>query len=297
MSGMKKRRIDGSRAVPGTGHGMPHRALTTHPVRASGVQAAALRVVHALVMLTSRRAVLAGVPAFLVGCALAPRAGATDLLVVSQPAAPNAARVGLGFFSSSHPRPTRNFKRADDFRLSEAFRITRVRWWGLSEGRVFTDLRNFDQYTIEIYEGAGAPMGALPGTLVWSHAFDLSSLSIVPTGRASPSTGALEHVFEASLPIVPTLESDRPYLLAISARSVNPGGDAWQWQDARFLGGHGAIYSYASAAWSAFQDTDSAFEIYGRPVPAPAAPLTLVGAFTVVSRRRALASPGRMRRA
>jgi hypothetical protein len=248
---------------------------------------------HALVMPISRRSVLAALPALLVGCALAPRAGATDLLLVSQLVAPNPARVGLGFYSSSHPRPTRNFKRADDFRLGDAYRITRVRWWGLSEGRLFTDLRNFDQYTIEIYEGIGTPANPLPGALIWSEAFDPGAISIVPTGRASPSTGALEHIFDASPTIAPALESGRPYLLAISARSVNPGGDAWQWQDGRFFGGHGASYSYASGAWSAFQDTDSAFELFGRPVPAPASGLALGAALAVRTRRRASASPAR----
>ncbi|XVJ60926.1 MAG: hypothetical protein HEQ23_16665 [Tepidisphaera sp.] len=224
----------------------------------------------------SRRAFVLSTSVLLAGCAAAPRASA-DVTLLSQPTVIDPARVGLGFFSSSHARPTRNFKRGDDFRLSASAELTRIRWWGLSEGRLFDDLRNFDQYTIELYEGVrDGSAQPLPGSLIWTAIFAPANLSITATGRVSSTSGAAEHLYEASLASPVTLDAHRDYILAVSARSINTRGDAWQWQDSEFFGGHGANYSYASARWSAFQDTDSAFELIGRTVPAPAA-ISLAG--------------------
>lgn len=235
----------------------------------------------------SRRAFVGSLSLVLAGCATSPRATA-DIVLLSQPTVTDGAKVGLGFYSSSHARPTRNYKRGDDFRLATAAEVTRFRWWGLSEGRVFDDLRNFDQYTIEIYEGErSADAGPLPGTLLWSHTYQSTSLSIAATGRASATSGAAEYVYEASVPGLLSLDRGRDYILAVSARSINTRGDAWQWQDGELFGGHGANYSYASRQWSAFQDTDSAFEIIGRPIPAPGAALVLSMLATRRAGRRA----------
>ena len=103
------------------------------------------------------------------------------------------------------------------------------------------------------------------------------------TGRVSATSGAAEHVYEATVPSVLSLQSGRDYILAVSARSINTRGDAWQWQDSELFGGHGANYSYASREWSSFQDTDSAFEIIGRPIPAPGA----IGLLSMLATRRA----------
>lgn len=224
----------------------------------------------------NRRMCVTGVLGLLAGCAAVPTVSA-DVVLVSQAVVTDASRVGLGFYSSSHARPTRNYKRGDDFTLDSAVELTRVRWWGQSEGRLFDDLRNFDRYTIEIFEADTSGGAPLPGALVWSREFAAGSLAIAATGRTASASGAAEHRYEADLAEPVTLQGGRGYLLAISARSVNPRGDAWQWQDSEFYGGHGASYSYASGAWSSFQDTDSAFELVGRRVPAPGA-VTLLGA-------------------
>ncbi len=205
----------------------------------------------------------------------APNFASADELLLSQPTVIDPADVGLGFYSSSHPRPTRNFKHGDDFRLASDSLLSRVRWWGQSEGRVFDDLRNFDQYTIEVYQGVAGSGGPLPGTLVWSSTFVPTSLSITPTGRVAPTSGAAEHLYEAILPDL-ALTGDTNYVLAISARSLNVQNDAWQWQDGEFFGGHSALYSYASRTWSSFEDTDSAFELFGTAVPTPGAALAAV---------------------
>ncbi len=193
-----------------------------------------------------------------------------DTLLLSQPTVVDPTHVGLGFYSSSHPRPTRNFKHGDDFVLAEDSHVTRVRWWGLSEGRVFDDLRNFDQYTIEIFEGVPASGGPLPGRVVSTTVFAAAALSITPTGRVAPLSGAAEYLYEALLPDT-LLTGQRAYVVALSARSVNLQGDAWQWQDGEFFGGHSASYSHASRVWTSFEDTDSAFELFGTVVPAPGA--------------------------
>jgi hypothetical protein len=237
-------------------------------------------------MTMSRRAFCLLAPAALAGCTIAPRARA-DTLLYAQVADPDAAHVGLGFYSSSQPRPTRNHKHADDFTLVADAQVTRVRWWGLSEGRLFDDLRNFDQYTIEVFEGSPAPGGPLPGTPVGSAVFAAGDLSITATGRASRTSGAAEFLFDAALPTPITLRAGRPYLIAISARCIDPRGDAWQWQDGTLAGGHSANYSYAARAWSAFEDTDSAFELLGTPVPAPGAAVTLLAALAAGRRARA----------
>jgi hypothetical protein len=119
-----------------------------------------------------------------------------------------------------------------------------------------------------VRDGGAEP---LPGSLLWTASFAPANLSIIATGRVSSTSGAAEHLYEASLASPLTLNANRDYILAISARSINTRGDAWQWQDSEFFGGHGANYSYASARWSAFQDTDSAFELIGRQIPSPAA--------------------------
>ena len=95
----------------------------------------------------SRRAFCALAPVLLAGCAT-PRARA-EVVLVSQPTAVDASKVGLGFYSSSHARPTRNYKRGDDFTLATDAELSRVRWWGQSEGRLFDDLRK-DGVTIVI---------------------------------------------------------------------------------------------------------------------------------------------------
>lgn len=212
-----------------------------------------------------RIAGLAIVPAalsLLAGCA-ATRPVDRESVIYGQPAIADGAKVGLGFYSSSHARPKRNYKRADDFTLTCDASVTRVRWWGLSEGRIFDDARNFDRFTVEIYEGIDGDAGPLPGALVWSSTFEPAALAITPTGRTSPTSGAAEYAYEAVLGAPVRLRARTPYLVAISARSVDAAGDAWQWQDGELGAGHGANYSYATAAWSAFQDTDSAFELIG----------------------------------
>lgn len=237
----------------------------------------------------TRRAFCTLIPCVLASCALNQRAAA-DTVLVSQPTVVNAASVGLGFYSSSQARPTRNYKRGDDFTLASNSSITTIRWWGLSEGRVFDDLRNFNQYTLEIFEGAAAPGGPLPGPRLWSSTFVPSALAIAATGRTSPTSGAAEHRYEATLASAVALTGGKSYILAISARCINASGDAWQWQDGEFFGGHGAIYSYASGSWSAFQDTDSAFELIGTVVPAPSTAAVLLTLAAMPAGRRARSS-------
>lgn len=198
----------------------------------------------------------------LAGCAQ-PRRSPADAVILSQPTAVDPARVGLGCFSTIQPRPTRNYKRGDDFVMKSNAEVRAVRWWGLSEGRLFPDLRNFDEYTIEFFDGAPASGGPLPGTLIWRGSFPASSLEILPTGRLSPKSRASEHRYTATLPEGVELKRGGSYILAISARCIDPAGDAWQWQDAENFGGHGASYSYATQTWSVFEDTDSAFELIG----------------------------------
>jgi|GEM_PF-1219282 len=237
----------------------------------------------------TRRAFCTLVPCVVAGCAITPHATASTILV-SQSTVLNAANVGLGFYSSSQARPTRNYKRGDDFLLVSDSSIGKIRWWGLSEGRVFDDLRNFNQYTLEIFEGFATSAGPLPGARLWSESFTPTALSISATGRTSPTSGAAEYRYEATLAAPVNLTGGKSYILAISARSANASGDAWQWQDGEFFGGHGANFSYATGTWTSFQDTDSAFELIGTVVPVPSTAAVLLTLAAMPAGRRVRSS-------
>jgi hypothetical protein len=209
-------------------------------------------------------------------------ASRADVVLYSQVAGPTA---GLGFFSMTATPAPRPFKHADDFSLLRAATLTRVRWWGLSEGRLADDLRNFNSYTIEVFRATGAIGAPLPQERIFVQTFPSATISITPTGRIAES-GAVEHVYETGVSGL-SMDSSTPYLIAISAGSPTSRGDAWMWQDGRFVNGHSAVLDFRVGNWTAFQDTDSAFELIGVEVPAPSAGnLTLALVLGSVARRR-----------
>lgn len=204
-------------------------------------------------------------------------------VVYSQPSVSDAARVGMGWYSSSEPRPTRNFKHADNFMLAGDASICSVRWWGLSEGVTHTDLGNFESFTIELYSSRTQPNGNIrPLDLIASQTLMLDSLGTTLTGRSAPS-GALEYEHEADLTQVWSLDAGVMYWIAISARSIDPGADAWQWQDSDDFDTLSSSFDYAADRWLVLADTDSAFELIA--VPAPGG-LCLLGMFGLATQRR-----------
>lgn len=204
-------------------------------------------------------------------------------VVYSQPSTTNDAEVGLGWYSSSEPRPTRNFKHADNFTLDQDASISSVRWWGLTEGISHTDLSNFDSFTIEFWTNRTVPNGNIrPLNLIATTTIDLADVMTNETGRSAPS-GALEYMHEATLSSVINLQSDAIYWISISARSIDPIADVWQWQDSNLFDTRSSSFDYNQNQWVVLEDTDSAFELI--VVPAPGA-LGVLSFGTMLAHRR-----------
>lgn len=204
-------------------------------------------------------------------------------IVYSQSPSADPDSVGLGWFSSSEPRPTRNFKHADNFVLSESAEIVGVNWWGLTEGLNDTTLENFDSFTIEFWSSETLSNGRIkPDELLMSETLTLASSNASQTGRAALN-GALEyqHAYELAESI--SLDAGNEYWISISARSIDPAGDVWQWQDAELADTISSSFDYALDRWRYFEDSDSAFELVRVPAPSSAMALLIVG---VMRKRR-----------
>lgn len=197
----------------------------------------------------------------LIALASAPAFGG---VVFSQPVVDDPAAVGRGWFSHASPRPTRNYKHADDFALTSDARIDSVRWWGLSEGRFRADLGNFSAFTIEFF----SVRDGLPDGLLASTTLDLAATEPTMTGRTSHTNGAIEHVHQATLASPVSLAAGTNYFIAISAHSVNVNRDGWMWSDADGADEYSATYAWSAGVWTGYIDTNSAFELISVPSPA-----------------------------
>lgn len=196
-------------------------------------------------------------------------------VVYAQPTASSDADVGFGWYSSSEPRPTRSFKHADNFVLGADRAINAVRWWGLSEGVTHTDLGNFDSFTVEFYTNRTLPNGNIrPMELIASTIAGINATNATATGRSAPG-GAMEYVHELELSAPVELLAGETYWISVSARSINPGGDAWQWQDSDDYDTLSSSFDYNQNRWVVLQDTDSAFELIAVPSPSTGAVLLL----------------------
>ena len=220
-------------------------------------------------------------------CALLLSHSALGGVVYSQGTTSDPARVGLGWFSSSAPRSTRSFKHADNFVLGADSTIDRVRWWGLSEGVSHIDLSNFDSFTIEFYTSRTLPNGNIrPRDLITSMTLDIGETHASATGRSAPG-GALEYLHEADLGDGVSLLAGETYWVSISARSIDPGADAWQWQDSDDYDTLSSSFDYAGNRWLVLEDTDSAFELISVPTPGGMALLGVTGVWCQRRRRAA----------
>jgi hypothetical protein len=205
-------------------------------------------------------------------------------VVYSQPTTNNDSNVGLGWYSSTEPRPTRNFKHADNFMLDHDQSIGSVRWWGSTEGISHTDLSNFDSFTIEFYTNRTVPSGNIrPRDLIATTSLNINEVNTLATGRTTPS-GALEYMHEATLADLITIEAGETYWIAISARSINPASDTWQWQDSDDFDTRSSSFDYGQNRWIVLQDTDSAFELIA--VPAPASSMLFIALSGLIAQRR-----------
>lgn len=193
--------------------------------------------------------------------------------------------VGFGFYSSSHPRPNRNFKHADDFTLAQSADISTITWRGMSEGRVRLDLNNFSSYTIEFYTSIAGGGGFIPGTLLKTETFTKAQTIPTLTGRTAFDTGAFEYAQQATLSSPFTALAGQKYFLAISAAAIVTNADAWMWQDGQFVNGQSGLLSYATGQWTNFNDTDSCFSLIAVPSPGAAGVFSL-GALVALRRRR-----------
>jgi hypothetical protein len=205
-------------------------------------------------------------------------------IVFSQPTTTNDELVGLGWYSSSSSRPTRNFKHADNFRLDQQSTINQVTFWGLTEGLTHTDLSNFDSFTIEFWTSLTRPNGRIkPDELISAQNFAIDLAQTTQTGRAAP-TGAIEYQHQITLDQSIEFTADTNYWISISARSIDPSADVWQWQDADLYDGISNSWSYATGTWLFLQDTDSAFELGA--IPSPSTSILFIFAASGLTRRR-----------
>lgn len=209
-------------------------------------------------------------------------------VVYSQGPTTDPASVGLGWYSSSEPRPTRNFRHADNFTLGGDASVGGVRWWGLSEGVSHTDLSNFGSFTVEFWTNRTVPSGNIrPRDLIASVTVDLAQTNATATGRAAPS-GALEYAHELTLDGPVDLSGGEIYWISISARSIDPRADVWQWQDSDLSDGLSSSFDYGQNRWLVLDDTDSAFELIAVPAPGGLGVLAM-GVLVAQRRRRARA--------
>lgn len=205
-------------------------------------------------------------------------------IVYSQSAHDDDQQVGLGWYSSSEPRPTRNFKHADNFRLSESAHIAQIEFVGLTEGLSHTDLSNFDAFTVEIWSSQTLPNTRIrPFSLIATESFTLKQTSAALTGRAAQS-GALEYNHLVNLTELIALDADTDYWISISARSIDPAADVWQWQDANLDDTISSSWSYTENRWLYQEDSDSAFTLHS--IPAPSTGMSAFITLTLTTRRR-----------
>ena len=194
----------------------------------------------------------------------------------------------FGWYSSSEPRPTRNFKHADNFTLSAQSHISQINWWGMTEGVSHTDLQNFDQFQIEFYTSRTTNNNRIkPDTLISSQTFDLASITTNDTGFQTTS-GAFKYQHQATLTNTVALDANTTYWIAISARSIDPTADTWQWLDADPTDTDSSSYDYKTDRWLALRDTDSAFQLFAIPAPATTSLLLLT---PIAARRRRPLTP------
>lgn len=196
----------------------------------------------------------------------------------------DSAQTDFGWYSSSEARPTRNFKHADNFQLESSAQVSSINWWGTTEGLSNTDLSNFDTFQIEFWSSVTQPNGRIrPNILTHTETFNLIDTSPTETGRIT-SRGAIEYMHSATLTDIVTLEADTMYWISISAHSIDPLVDVWQWQDADNADQISSSWSYQSGFWNYQFDTDSAFELVG--VPSPSVMTIALSAIALSTRRQ-----------
>lgn len=204
--------------------------------------------------------------------------------VVSHEVVTDDAKVGLGFFSSTEPRPNKNFLHVDDFTLGAAASIGSVAWWGQSTNDVNAGLENFASFTVGFYHSrttAGGELRPERNPFV-SFIIGLDGIEAEATGRVA-THGGLEHRFAADLADAVELEAETIYFFSVAVTHVDPALDAFQWSDAELDNGYAGSWSYERTRWEMLQDTDSAFQLIS--VPAPAGLGVMSAALVMLSRR------------
>ncbi|MHC4975476.1 MAG: hypothetical protein ACYTF7_02580 [Planctomycetota bacterium] len=210
------------------------------------------------------------------------KAHSPESVFLSRPSSSNDELVGFGFFSHLQPGARRDYIHADDVTLENTHALTAFRWWGLMDGTIsnpetgertraeeLDSLENISAFTLRIY--TSNEDGSPSDVIVLEHSEPLEACAPEATGRvgigrdhASPCP---EHVFSMTLPEALTLEAGVKYHVAIAATLVDPHGMNWQWSDCDTVDGYTYTYSYKQSRWGGLQDTDSAMELIGHPLP------------------------------
>ncbi len=83
-----------------------------------------------------------------------------------------------GFSSTYDSTAVFAFKAADNFTLPSTSTIDQVRWWGNGDGFGSSDLNNFTQYTVTLYQRLG---NGLPGAVIDQETFATANTNPVNT--------------------------------------------------------------------------------------------------------------------
>ncbi len=182
--------------------------------------------------------------------------------------------IGFGFFSHVDRGKARNHIHADDFRLPAAASVSRIAWWGMTEGTTDPATLNVEDFTVRVH----ASRDGEPAAVVCEQNFPVANLAIQPTKRYAPKgaerSRGEEHRFEAKLRQPCELAADTTYFVSIMAHRRDPMGDAWQWSDSIAANKIAFSHPFADPSWTRIVDADSTFALYADavevPAPAPA---------------------------
>jgi len=166
---------------------------------------------------------------------------------------------------------------ADNFSLASTSKITDIEFWGCSDHYSVTDMSNFKDFDIYIYNSSFTP--------VFSTQVSTASLSPVDTGNVG-LWGTPYYALNLTTSI--NLAAGA-YFLHVGSVNVQPAADGFIWASA--LSGDNSVYDnlFDGNGWqNVTGNGDMAFKLNGSLAPEPTSLCFLaLGGFAFIRRRRA----------
>lgn len=193
----------------------------------------------------------------------------------------------LAFASDAVPGQFNNQRLAETFTLTNAAAVNEFRWWGRSEGAVFSDLRNFSSFTMRVYDDNDG----LPGNLLFTQVSPTAALN--PIQVATDPSNRPIYLFDGVLG-APLALAAGSYWFSVGATAIDPNGDGFYWQAAiPTVSGNFAADAGVNGTWNTSGFADLSFQVYGAPVPEPTTLVAvLMGLAGAVALRRNRSSAG-----